>query len=47
MDKLTEELEIAQLVEKKAKALRISEKEIEGTRAMSSRASTVFGLFLQ
>ena len=40
IDKLTEELEIAKLQEEKARALRISEKEIEIARAGSSRANT-------
>ena len=40
MDKLTEELEIAKLQEEKARALRISEKEIEIARPGSSRANT-------
>ena len=40
MHKLTEGIEIAQLQEDKARALRISEHEIERARAGSSRAST-------
>ena len=40
LDKFTEELEIAKLREEKARALRISEKEIEIARAGSSRANT-------
>ena len=40
MNKLTEELEIAKLQVEKARALRISEKEIEIARAGSSRANT-------
>ena len=40
MDKLTEELEITKLQEEKARALQISEKEIEIARAGSSRAYT-------
>ena len=40
MDKITEELQMAKLQEEKAKALRISEKEIEIARAGSSRANT-------
>ena len=40
VDKLTEELEIAKLQEEKARASRISEREIEIARAGSSRANT-------
>ena len=40
MNKLTEELDITKLQEEKARALRISEKEIEIARAGSSRANT-------
>ena len=40
MDKFTEELEFAKLQEEKARALQISEKEIEIARAGSSRANT-------
>ena len=43
MNKLTEELEITKLQEEKAKALRISEKEIERARAGSNRANTSLG----
>ena len=41
VDKLTEELEIAKLQEEMARALRISEKEIEIARAGSSRSNTI------